>query len=209
MKTLNILMMGRNQRLGYGYLYNWYAANDANFCPTDWQLIGDIEIGAMFGTATLLGIKEAGTTHWTTNNGTNTSGVTFIGSGQRNNSGAFDGLKSYKRYWSSQEDGANNAFSGYMTDADGAHTYNISLSKKYGLAVRLIYTGGGTPSTVTDYDGNVYDVVLYNGYRITKQNWKCTRLNNGNSIPLVTDGTTWAGLTSGARCSYSNNESYV
>ena len=30
--------------------------------------------------------------------------------------------------------------------------------------------------------------------------------NDGTAIPNVIDGTTWAGLTTGARCSYDNDE---
>jgi hypothetical protein len=82
--------------------------------------------------------------------------------------------------------------------------------EKNGASVRPYYSGGGTPPlTMTDYDGNFYDVVQVGSYYYTKQNWKCTRLNNGTSIPLVTDGTTWAGLTTLARCAYDNNSSYV
>jgi len=56
-----------------------------------------------------------------------------------------------------------------------------------------------------DGDGNVYDTV-----RIGTQTWlaedlKTTKYNNGVSIPLVTDDTQWASMSSAAFCWYGNN----
>ena len=59
-----------------------------------------------------------------------------------------------------------------------------------------------------DGDGNVYDTV-----RIGTQTWlaedlKTTKYNNGVSIPLVTDNTQWASMSSAAFCWYENNPAY-
>lgn len=61
--------------------------------------------------------------------------------------------------------------------------------------------------TVVDIDGNVYHTV-----KIGKQVWmienlKTTRYRNGDTIPNVTDIELWANLTTGAYCSYNNNDS--
>lgn len=65
------------------------------------------------------------------------------------------------------------------------------------------------PSTITDVDGNSYDVVEVGSNLWTKQNLKTTKYNDGTSIPNVTDASTWAALTSGAMCAYDNNENNV
>jgi uncharacterized protein (TIGR02145 family) len=63
------------------------------------------------------------------------------------------------------------------------------------------------PTTLTDCDGNIYDVVQIGRQLWIKQNYKCTHLNNGIEIPEITNNTTWAGLTSGAWCYYNNDPS--
>jgi hypothetical protein len=64
-------------------------------------------------------------------------------------------------------------------------------------------------STITDNDGNIYDIVQIGTQYWTVQNWKCTTLDDGTSIPNVTDDTTWAGLTTLARAAYGNDEGNV
>lgn len=201
-KNIQILMMGANKK-GYGLLYNWYAAGDVNFAPTDWHLPSDIEIGATFGTGILYSMKEVGTKHWNTSNGTDTDNFTAIGSGYRSSLGVYSDLKSQFIYWS-EEAGTFTAYYASLLD-NGSHDFTLTTDKRVGGAVRLVYLGAGTPTTVTDYDGNIYDVVNINGYYWTKQNWKCTRLNNGTEIPNVTDATAWGGLSTGARCVYNND----
>ena len=57
---------------------------------------------------------------------------------------------------------------------------------------------------VTDYDGNVYDVVTIGTQRWLKQNLNVTHYRNGNTIPNVTNNTTWSNLTTGAYSDYNN-----
>jgi len=212
MKSLSILMMGSKElpRAVNGYLYNWYAASDANFAPTDWKVptqteyetlqseIGGVDFGYV--------LKESGLTHWNTPNtlADNSSGFTAFGSGNRDESGTFGLLKSYAFLWTTTATNAtyaNNFTLIYNQVSFGVNT----LHKRNGCSIRLLYTGAGTPATVTDYDGNVYDTVVIGTQRFTVQNWKSTKLANGNDIPNVTNGTTWSGLTTLARCAYDND----
>jgi len=62
------------------------------------------------------------------------------------------------------------------------------------------------PGTVTDVDGNVYQTVRIGNQIWMTENLRVTRYYNGDPIPLVTDGSVWADLQTGARCSYNNNE---
>ncbi len=63
--------------------------------------------------------------------------------------------------------------------------------------------------TVTDYDGNVYNTVTIGTQVWMKQNLKVTHYRNGDPIPNVTDNSAWNALTSGAFCSYNNDNNNV
>jgi uncharacterized protein (TIGR02145 family) len=62
--------------------------------------------------------------------------------------------------------------------------------------------------TVTDTDGNTYNTVTIGTQVWFKENLKTTKYNDGTAIPLVTENTAWAALTTPAYCWYSNNISY-
>ena len=77
------------------------------------------------------------------------------------------------------------------------------------LLSALVFHGCEKESKLpVDGDGNVYDTV-----RIGTQTWlaedlKTTKYNNGVSIPLVTDNTQWASMSSAAFCWYGNNPAF-
>jgi uncharacterized protein (TIGR02145 family) len=60
-------------------------------------------------------------------------------------------------------------------------------------------------TTVTDYDGNVYNTVTIGTQTWMKENLKVTHYRNGNSIPDITNNSTWSNLTTGAKCYYNND----
>ncbi len=63
--------------------------------------------------------------------------------------------------------------------------------------------------TVTDIDGNVYRMVKIGDQWWMAQNLKVTHYNDGTPIPHVTDNDEWRRLTTGAYCTYNNNENYA
>jgi len=64
-------------------------------------------------------------------------------------------------------------------------------------------------NTVTDIDGNVYQIVTIGTQVWMAENLEVTHYRNGDAIPNITDNTEWEGLTTGAYCNYNNDEGYV
>ncbi len=62
---------------------------------------------------------------------------------------------------------------------------------------------------VIDIDGNGYDTVVIGTQTWMKQNLNSTHYRNGDTIPNVTNNTSWSNLTTGAYCNYNNNSTYA
>jgi hypothetical protein len=77
---------------------------------------------------------------------------------------------------------------------------------KTGLSIRLIKDNSTDSGTMTDYDGNKYPTVKIGNQVWMASNLKTQHYSDGVAIPEVTNGTTWAALTTGARCSYNNDD---
>jgi uncharacterized protein (TIGR02145 family) len=69
--------------------------------------------------------------------------------------------------------------------------------------------GGGDPETITDIDGNVYQVVKIGDQWWMAENLKVTHYRNGDPILHLVDGGEWSGVSTGAYCEYDNSPSYV
>jgi len=59
--------------------------------------------------------------------------------------------------------------------------------------------------TVNDIDGNNYNTVTYGSKVWMAENLKVTKFNDGELIPLVTDGTAWGELSTPGYCWYDND----
>ena len=107
----------------YGRLYNWYAVNTGNLCPSGWHVPQDSELRTL---EMELGMSESdanGTGYRGTDqgtqmkssasdlpawNGTNTSGFSGLAGGYRSSNGGFSGEGYYGGYfWSASAYGAN------------------------------------------------------------------------------------------------------
>lgn len=205
----------------YGYLYNWYAVSHLHFAPNGWHVPTDDEwtiLTNYLGGLDIAGgkLKETGTTHWVSPNtgATNESGFTALPGGNRNYNGTFLNIGYNGTWWSATEYNATSVWNRYMNHDDSIvnrdHYY-----KKLGFSVRLVKDSttlsNGETSTMTDYDGNVYDTICIGTQEWTAQNWKCTKLNDGQPLTKVIDNTTWenAGVGDLYYCAYNNDESYV
>lgn len=206
--------------LGYGYLYNRYTTQNANFTPTDWDIptYNDaLDLQTFVGQTTGGGdLKEAGTTHWLTPNSgaVDTYNFSAVGSSARNWEGGWYNIitSQCEIFTSLANVFIQLNFDDSIMDIVGLYSGGGD-ENRWGGAVRLLYTGEGTPeSTITDYEGNVYDIVLIGSQYWTAQNWKCNKMNNGDSITKITNNTTWGNASSSSDtyyCAFNNDEGNV
>ena len=206
----------------YGFMYNWYAANDSrNIANTGWSvptISNQQTLSTFLGGNNVAGgkLKETGFVHWNSPNtgATNTSNFNARGGGERDDStGVFSALKINQSYWAQGGSGT----SGYVstvTSASGTYTaYNgttfYTKQKQFGIGVRLIkdttsLTNGQT-GTYTGNDGKVYRTICVGTQEWVADNLVETKYRNLDAIPEVTPNATWAALSTGARCSYDND----
>ena len=67
-----------------------------------------------------------------------------------------------------------------------------------------VTANGDRTDTITDIDGNVYEIIKIGNQWWMAENLKVTRYSNGDAIPNITDGSEWTNLTTGAYCVYNN-----
>ena len=89
----------------------------------------------------------------------------------------------------------------YIHKTDG-NTIDIPLSQ-----IEKITFTGGSGNTITDIDGNVYNIVKIGSQWWMADNLKTTKYNDGTPIPLKTDDDSWktTNQDSPAYCWYDNN----
>jgi uncharacterized protein (TIGR02145 family) len=221
----------------YGYLYNWYAATDArNIAASGWHLpigiyydINDtytlanfLEPGCNWSTNTVGNlIKESGTEFWEVDSGsTNSTGFNARGAGVRSEvTGAFTSKNVYMEFWTESQYW-NSGSTAPVCILSSMHSwFSVQKSgtnvedKKRGISIRLIKDSTtlshGQSGTYTGNDGKVYRTICIGTQEWLADNLAETKYRNGDTIPTVTDNTTWAGLTTGAKCAYNNDESNV
>jgi len=185
----------------YGALYNWYAATDArNLTPVGFKIPAKADFEALL---TYLGeglvaqnkLKEIGTTYWITGNGNNLSKFNARGSGNRNNSGIFNGIKGL--CWI------------VCTDQNTIYPYNLWINdttfggiswtyKTYGFTVRPLKITttltNGQSGTYIGNDGKVYRTICIGTQEWLADNLSETKFRDGSLIPIVTDNSAWSTL---------------
>ena len=127
----------------YGALYNWYAVNTGNLCPTGWHVPTDAEwttLTTYLGGSNIAGgkLKEANLAHWYSPNtgATNETGFTALPGGNRNN-GTFNDIEHYGYFWSATEESASGAWNLYMNYSFGNVNRGLSF-KELGVSVRCL-----------------------------------------------------------------------
>jgi uncharacterized protein (TIGR02145 family) len=80
------------------------------------------------------------------------------------------------------------------------YTFTVTATNINGNGAASAASNSITPSAslVTDIDGNTYNTVTIGTQVWMKENLKTTKYNDNSTIPLVTDASVWAALTTGA-----------
>ena len=137
----------------YGALYNWYAASNANICPTGWHLPTDAEfknlemaLGMTQGQAdgtdwrgTDQGTRMKSESGWADEgNGTNSSGFNAVPGGFRYyDSGAFMHVGNIAYFWTSTQDNVERSWIRQLEKAqNGVQRQNGD--KKAGKSIRCV-----------------------------------------------------------------------
>ena len=138
----------------YGKLYNWYAVNTGNLCPTGWHVPTDTEWTILIDyldpddvDPTVVGtqspvaggkMKETGVTHWNSPNtgATNESGWSGLPGGTRNTNGSFNHLGTNGYWWSASEFGGNAWIRLLSYNDDNAN--RPSIDERIGVSVRCL-----------------------------------------------------------------------
>jgi hypothetical protein len=193
MKKSFIMMWGVNELLPDKFIYNWYAASNANLPPTGWKVLNssnynDYEDLFNFYTYPQL---------W------NNYGEKFRASD--GNVGEFN-ADNFK-VWGSDEsvnDPVKGRFAWWFLSVLYYRDAADASFKTVGYPVILIKDDSTDPGTLTDFDGNIYNTIKIGSFVFTTTEFKCQHLNNGTAIPYVLDNTTWANTTSAAMCGINN-----
>ena len=140
---------------------------------------------------------------------------TFDASGSRDNEDATSVLQVR---WDWENDGVWDT--NYSTTKTATHQYNAPSTKTVTLEVKdtnelidaisnIITVNVNYFGTVTDIDGNMYNTMQIGNQLWMAENLKVTHYRNGNAIPNITDNNEWNFRTTGAQCSYNNDENNV
>jgi len=128
----------------YGALYNWYALETGNLCPTGWHLPSDAEWSELtnyLGGESVAGgkLKEISTTHWFNPNtdATNETGFTALPGGGRFYDGTFGAISIDGYWWSATESNASNAWCRNM-NYHHSNVFRNDRSKSLGFSVRCV-----------------------------------------------------------------------
>ena len=203
---------------GYGRLYNLYSLLDSrNIAPSGWHVPTSSELITLKNAAGdyatgAYSVIETGTTHWEAPNinATNSLLLSLVGGGFRYGNiskypGMFAGIKKFGNL--AATDWYNLEYSNTPHDSQtiGMTPY-YTYSNTYGMSVRFIKDDSNNTGIMTDNSGYTYKTVKIGNQVWMASNLRGTKYRNGDTIPTVTDNATWAALTTGACCSYNNND---
>ncbi len=134
----------QNNNLTYGRLYNWYAVNTGNLCPTGWYVPSSDDwnelIQAIGGEDVAGGkLKESGLNLWQSPNegGTNNTLFRAKPAGYRDANGYFGSLGNGSYWWTSSGYNENGA-TYFEVKHDHGKVESNSTDERYGFSVRCI-----------------------------------------------------------------------
>lgn len=200
--------------ISFGLLYNWNAITDArNIAAEGWHVSTHDDFNTLnsyAGGLTVTGgkLKEIGTDYWLSPNVGATNEFGFNGRGGGIRTSIYDDFKAEGHYLTSTSITSTICWRATMravNDDIQFHTCN----KIWGLSVRIVKDSTtlshGETGIYTGNDGKIYRTICIGTQEWVADNLAETKYRNGDTIPEVTDQTTWNGLTSGALCAYNND----
>jgi uncharacterized protein (TIGR02145 family) len=224
------------ENVKHGYLYNGYVAINVNISPSGWHIPTRNEYITMENfliangynyDGTISGDKVAksictdefwayssvvgsvGNTDYESKR--NVTEFSLMPSGVLNNLSGFLRLNEQAVLWTNTlatgtTYRVRSAYNNQVDYVDGGSDIKVGSSIRF---IRDNDTGWSEGDTITDLDGNIYGTVKVGTQIFTKQNWACTKYNDGTPISNVTDWTNWTSLTDGAYVAYNNDETNV
>lgn len=184
----------------YGLLYNAYAANSPNLCPTGWRVPTQADFQALIdGVKPDAHLKLSDPAFWGSGTkATNASGFSARPAGGfgGDTPGGYDfGMDAY--FWSSTPRNATSNVLMVIHAADAG--FSGAAGVRYGFSIRCISAQAGSSATsVKDADGNTYKTVRIGQQLWMAENLRTTKFADGKPIPTVTDNKQWVTLTSAA-----------
>ncbi len=203
--------------VGYGLLYNFFAANDARLSSGGYRLptlTEAIDFRTYYGGSALAGgaYKSTDLADWQAPNAgaTNLSKFFLKGSGKRNYSTGFFSLLNQAAYcWTSTVGATTYARIIFNCVYSSANTTLDLYRHTSGLSVRFIKpapgVADGTINSYTGNDGRVYRTVASNGFFVMADCLAETKFNDGSLISEITDNAEWVALSTPALCAFNND----
>jgi uncharacterized protein (TIGR02145 family) len=105
--------------------------------------------------------------------------------------------------------GGNKTFTGTTTVPTPVNATDAATKAYVDVLLDRIADLETLTAKVQDADGNLYSVLKIGTQYWLDENLKTTKCNDGTPIPIVTDNTTWSGLTSRGYCWYYNQDIYI
>ena len=202
-----------------GFLYNAYAVE--NIIKDGWAILtsNDLEMLKSYlggeNNANLLLKKEE-------NGGNNEFGFSWVMSGWRAGElvgNDFNARGSWGHIWT-QYDGnvaTNLRLDSSLQNFNIINTTALAIKRRgfglrawqnYDSNVHGVLNDGNEAPPYYGNDGKKYNTIKLFDYIVTTTNLIETRYNDGTFIPLIENREEWSNLTTGARCSYDNNENF-
>jgi len=189
----------------------------------DWVVLTKTQYDTLIiylGGSTVAGghMKETGLVYWNSQSAgcDNSSQLNVRGSGIRQGTnGIFQSINESTLLMTATDAGSYLYAVNIVRNLDSALSNDLRF-KTDGLPIRLIYTGAGTPTSYTGNDGKIYRVVTINGVAYLADNLAETKYRDGSYISGYDGGVytpianaTWAALTTGALCAYSDDTNNI
>ncbi|MFN8258130.1 MAG: FISUMP domain-containing protein [Bacteroidales bacterium] len=200
-----------------GLLYNYFALQDSRMIvKPGWHVATESDFGSLTGNNDP-GRHNGGTfkstdlEFWNSPNlgATNQSNFNARGSGYRNETGVFSGLKETCNFWADFFMG-NSFCYGWKLSSSNDDLYHDFINMNCGLSLRVVKDWEPGIQNIKEFayvgnDEKVYPCVNFGNIIFTSINLAETKFVNGDLIPVVDDPTEWAKLQTAGCCAYNND----